>query len=731
MATTLDTLLVRIEADSVQLRRELALAERQVKGTSNKMSNVFKGMARHAKLLAIAVPAAAAFAGAALVRLAADAEEMQSKSSVVFGDYVKDIRAWAAETADATQRSRFELELMASSVQDTFVPLGFARGEAAEMSKALTELAVDVASFNNANDVETMRMFQSALVGNVESVRRFGIVISETSVKAELLRMGIKGGSQAATEQQKVQARLNLIVAGSTDALGDAARTSDSFTNQMKGLQAASKDLGTVLGQVLIPVATKMVAKVREGIDVWAELFKVMGILDRTPEENVEHLTEKLATANEVLKILLEDPHSNNLADEIKVAREEATRLRTELEATIEFMGAPTKKDPAKPASTGGGAEPIGAKTQERIDALKLEADEVARLRDAYSISVMEGEKVAAQIDRENEIRGTGLELKSAEAGALDLILLKKQADAEATEKLIEVHEDYIEQLLKSAEADKAQMEKVDTLKREADEVTRITRAYAISREEGEKVEAQIERENELRALGIDLKSKEAEQLDILLEKKQKEQQSTREAKKAYEEQERAIKQLETAMMDGLLNSVEALANGYGDLRSVAVAALMDILKALIQVNTASSAGGGGGFGGLIGSAFGGLFGSAGFFGSQGVNGTGALTPAAFGGGVVPFASGGNFSGGQPMLVGEKGPELIVPTSGGRVFNAAETRSKGGGGSTIIQQISIHPDVSQAARQQVMAMLPLINRSASDAVQRERSRDPRFFRGNA
>jgi phage-related minor tail protein len=35
---------------------------------------------------------------------------------------------------------------------------------------------------------------------------------------------------------------------------------------------------------------------------------------------------------------------------------------------------------------------------------------------------------------------------------------------------------------------------------------------------------------------------------------------------------------------------------------------------------------------------------------------------------VLPFAEGGNFSAGQPMLVGERGPELIVPQNSGTVI---------------------------------------------------------------
>ena len=148
---------------------------------------------------------------------------------------------------------------MASSVQDTFVPLGFARGEAAKLSTNLTKLAVDVASFNNASDTETMDLFKSALVGNHEAVRRFGIVITETELKQELLRMGIKKNSNQVDAQTKVQARLNLILAGTTDAQGDATRTAGSFANRQRALRAELSEVGDELGLTLQPALAGVV----------------------------------------------------------------------------------------------------------------------------------------------------------------------------------------------------------------------------------------------------------------------------------------------------------------------------------------------------------------------------------------------------------------------------------------------------------------------------------------
>jgi hypothetical protein len=207
-------------------------------------------------------------AGKAAIDLAGDVAEMQSKSAVVFGQFRDQVVADLTEFGSAVGRSSFELEGMASSIQDTFVPMGFARGEAAQLSVELTKLAVDVASFNNASDTDTMEAFQSALVGNHETVRRFGVVITEATLKQELLRMGIKRTGDEVTNAEKVQARLNLITAGTTDAQGDAARTADSYANQTKALSAEVSQLALDIGRELLPMATDLVELFRDGVGV-------------------------------------------------------------------------------------------------------------------------------------------------------------------------------------------------------------------------------------------------------------------------------------------------------------------------------------------------------------------------------------------------------------------------------------------------------------------------------
>ena len=203
-------------------------------------------------------------AGGKLISLGSDAEEMLGKFNVVFGEFAKSVTGELSNFGKEVGRSRYDLQEMAASLQDTFVPLGFARGEAAKMSVEMTKLAVDVASFNNVSDPEVMRDFQSALVGNHETVRKYGIIITQATLDQELMNMGVEGGIKAATEQEKVQARLNLIYAGTTDAQGDAAKTSKSWANQMRALGATIKDTATDMGMRLLPIVTPLLIKFNE-----------------------------------------------------------------------------------------------------------------------------------------------------------------------------------------------------------------------------------------------------------------------------------------------------------------------------------------------------------------------------------------------------------------------------------------------------------------------------------
>ena len=82
------------------------------------------------------------------------------------------------------------------------------------------------------------------------------------------------------------------------------------------------------------------------------------------------------------------------------------------------------------------------------------------------------------------------------------------------------------------------------------------------------------------------------------------------------------------------------------------------------------------------------------------------------------LATGGTAQRGQPTVVGERGPEIFVPNTGGTVLNNMNSKNAmGGGGNTIINQsINFATGVVPTVRAEVMKMMPQIADVTKGAV---------------
>lgn len=267
-----DSLVTDFTLNSSGFTRGATRAQKSMDSLSDKAQSVGRSMQSVGKSMSMFVTLPLAAAGAAAVKTASDVEEMQSKMSVVFGELESDIRQWSATHAKEVERSKFQLQEYATALQDTFVPMGFARDEAAKMSMQLSELAIDLASFNNMSEQQALDRLRSGLIGNHEALREFGVMINQTTLEQELMNQGMAESVQEATEMQKVMARLAIIQRSTADAQGDAARTADSFANQMRGLKADARALGVTIGKELMPTARALVDTARSGIKWFQDL---------------------------------------------------------------------------------------------------------------------------------------------------------------------------------------------------------------------------------------------------------------------------------------------------------------------------------------------------------------------------------------------------------------------------------------------------------------------------
>ena len=264
--TVAGKLVVEIVGDVAGLTRAYDEAVKRTEGLEGDLKSIGSRLTSIGSDLTLKVTAPLALAGAGMVKLASDASETQAKFAQVFGEMTDDMNAWVEAYGTAQGRARTDLQEMTATMMSIVKAMGLTGEAGMELSKTITQLSVDMGAFHNVADVEAFNALRSAITGEYEPMKRFGVVINEAKVEQELLNMGIAGGIKAATDAEKAQARLNLIMQATTDVQGAAAREADGLANQTKALTADLKELGEEFGQILMPMARDLISVVRDGI---------------------------------------------------------------------------------------------------------------------------------------------------------------------------------------------------------------------------------------------------------------------------------------------------------------------------------------------------------------------------------------------------------------------------------------------------------------------------------
>ncbi|MCA9136288.1 MAG: hypothetical protein KDB00_06005 [Planctomycetales bacterium] len=229
----------------------------------NQIKSIGQSISRTGKQIAAVGAGAAAFGGGAAFGLAratiaaGDFAETINMFEAVFKEQSNAVRQWGRDYAKEVGRSEAQLLRFLAESQDTFVPLGFDRQQAAELSKTVSKLAIDLGSFKNIDDSDALRRLLGGLIGNTENLRAFGVVAQEAQIKAKALSLGFD--PRKLTAYEKALTILQLTIDGTADAQGDAIRTAGGFANSVKALKGAIANLTNAIGGPLLGIATTIV----------------------------------------------------------------------------------------------------------------------------------------------------------------------------------------------------------------------------------------------------------------------------------------------------------------------------------------------------------------------------------------------------------------------------------------------------------------------------------------
>ena len=201
----------------------------------------------------LAVGAGFAAVGAASINMAMDAVESENLFEVAMGGMADSARDWSEELRTNLGLNAFEVRKSVSTFNQMLSSMGLTETAAFDMSKGLTQLSFDMASFFNLAPDIAFQKLQAGITGEVEPLKRLGIIVNETTIKNTALDHGLIQLGDTMTEQQKIQARYIAIMEQTANAQGDLARTMDSPTNRLRILKEQVKEVGIEIGISLLP----------------------------------------------------------------------------------------------------------------------------------------------------------------------------------------------------------------------------------------------------------------------------------------------------------------------------------------------------------------------------------------------------------------------------------------------------------------------------------------------
>ena len=190
--------------------------------------------------------------GKSCIEMGSDLAEVQNVVDVTFGKLTGKVDEFAKSAA-----MQFGLsETMAKKYIGTFGSMaeafGFSEKQAFEMSKTLTGLAGDVASFYNISQDEAYTKLKSVFSGETETLKDLGIVMTQSALDAYAMANGFGKVTKKMTEQEKVSLRYAFVQSQLTNATGDFYRTQDSWANQSRILALQTESAMAAVGQGLI-----------------------------------------------------------------------------------------------------------------------------------------------------------------------------------------------------------------------------------------------------------------------------------------------------------------------------------------------------------------------------------------------------------------------------------------------------------------------------------------------
>lgn len=346
---TVDELQVLITANTTALQKEIAKTNGTIASLKKSADRSQSGVTSAFKKLKTGIIALGI--GKVIkdsIQMGMDAVESDSLFETSLGKWADSVRDWSEETADALGLNAVAMRKNTGVIYNMTNSMGVAEDNALKLSKGISLLSEDMASFYNLDSSEAFNKLRAGLTGETEPLKALGILVDENTVKQVAYSEGIAENGAELTQQQKVLARYVAILKQTGNAQGDLARTIDSPANQLRLLKNQVSQLGLAFSNFLIPIVSAVLPYITAFVKVITSALNTLAKFMGLKSTNASNETAKIST------------NVGGLGSGLDDANKKAKKLKGTLASFDEMNVLQDNSSDSSSTGSGGGASAGG-----------------------------------------------------------------------------------------------------------------------------------------------------------------------------------------------------------------------------------------------------------------------------------------------------------------------------------------------------------------------------------
>lgn len=243
--------------------------------------------------------------GKQAVSAASKLEEIQNVVDVVFADMSSDIEDFSTRMAGAFGESELQAKNFTSVFGAMFDSVGIASDKVLLMSKNMSALTGDMASFYNIPLDDAFHKIQAGLVGETEPLRQLGINMTQASIEAWAMSKGITASFDKLSTSEQTILRYNYLLAMTANAHGDFTRTQLSWANSCRQIALNVQTIFAALGNVVKAALTPVLTMINYVTSALAKLLTLVGAKFKTTTQTagsgMSNLNSQISDASDGL----------------------------------------------------------------------------------------------------------------------------------------------------------------------------------------------------------------------------------------------------------------------------------------------------------------------------------------------------------------------------------------------------------------------------------------------